>query len=145
MMKPTDTDLTPIPRPPQNRCFGCGSANPNGMHLEFYSLSDGSVVAHPTVAECFESGQGFLHGGIIATMLDEAMSKAMHANDVLAMTRHIEVDYLRPVPSMKPIRIEAQRTHHEGKKQYAQAQILSADGETLATATGLFIVVKRPE
>jgi uncharacterized protein (TIGR00369 family) len=145
MTNPSDANLTPIPRPAENRCFGCGMANPHGMQLEFYSASDGSVVAQATVAECFESGQGFLHGGIIATLLDEAMSKAMHVNDVLAMTRHIEVDYLRPVPSMKPIRIEARRTHNEGKKQYAHAQILSADGETLATATGLFIVVKRPQ
>jgi uncharacterized protein (TIGR00369 family) len=145
MTNASDANLTPIPRPAQNRCFGCGLANQNGMHLEFYAASDGSVVAQPTVAECFESGMGFLHGGIIATLLDEAMSKAMHANNVLAMTRHIEVDYLRPVPSLKPIRIEARRTHHEGKKQYVQAHILSPDGETLATAKGLFIEIKRQE
>lgn len=144
-MKSTDPSLTPIPRSAHNRCFGCGPANPNGMHLEFYLASDGSVFAQPSIAQHFEGGEGFLHGGIIATMLDEAMSKVMKVNDVLAVTRHIEVDYLRPIPSMKPIRIEAHRTHHEGKKQYVQAHILSADGVKLAAAKALFIEVKRPE
>jgi uncharacterized protein (TIGR00369 family) len=144
-MKSSDPILTPIPRSPHNRCFGCGPANPSGLHLEFYLASDGSVFAQPTIAHHFEGGEGFLHGGIIATLLDEAMSKVMTVNEVLAMTRHIEVEYLRPVPTMKPIRIEAHRTHHEGKKHYVQAHILSTDGVTLATAKALFIMVKRPE
>jgi acyl-coenzyme A thioesterase PaaI-like protein len=58
------------------------------------------------------------------------------------MTRQMQVDYLRPVPSGVPIRIEAQVTQSEGRKHWTSAQILSADGHILAHATGLFIAVR---
>jgi uncharacterized protein (TIGR00369 family) len=141
-MNTADAELTPLPHTAQNRCFGCGPANPHGMHLEFYITADGTVVCLPTLPDCFEGPPGHLHGGIIATLLDEAMSKSLRGHGLLAMTRHMEVNYLRPIPSLKPIRIEARRTHYEGKKQYVQAHILNADGVTLATAKALFIEVK---
>lgn len=142
-MSVTDAELVPLPHTAQNRCFGCGPVNPHGLHLEFYMASDGTVVSLPTISDCFEGPTGYLHGGIIATLLDEAMSKAMRGHGLQAMTRHMEVDYLKPVPSTRPLRIEARRTHHEGKKQYAQAHIFNADGEKLASAKGLFIEVKQ--
>ncbi len=141
-MNSSDANLTPLPRTAENRCFGCGPANPHGLHLEFYLSTDGTVVSMPTLPDSFEGPPGHLHGGIIATLLDEAMSKSLRTHGLLAMTRHMEINYLRPVPTMKPLRIEARRTHYEGKKQYVQAHILSTDGETLATAKGLFIEVK---
>lgn len=140
-----DAELVPLPHTAQNRCFGCGTNNPHGLHLEFYKAADESVVALPVVADTFEGPAGFLHGGIIATLLDEAMSKAMRAHGLAAMTRHLEVDYLKPVPSTRPLRVEARRTDYEGKKHYAQAQIMNADGEILVRAKALFIEVKRIE
>lgn len=138
-----DAELIPLPHTAQNRCFGCGPNNPHGMHLEFYTAADGTVVCLPTVPDTFEGPTGYLHGGIIATLLDEAMSKSMRSHGLQAVTRHLEVDYLRPVPSRNALRIEARRTHHEGKKQYAQAHIYNADGQVLASAKGLFIEVKQ--
>ena len=91
--------LTPMIHAAQNRCFGCGQANASGLHLEFLLAEDGSVVSLPTVADTFEGPPGFLHGGVIATLLDEAMSKAVRARGLTAMTRQMEVEYLRPVPS----------------------------------------------
>ena len=83
----------------QNRCFGCGEANPQGLQLEFLLAQDGTVVCPATIPDIFEGHPGFLHGGIIATLLDETMSKAVRARGLTAMTRHMEVDYKRPVPS----------------------------------------------
>ncbi len=140
-----DAELVPLPHTAQNRCFGCGTNNPHGLHLEFYKTADDSVVTLPVIPDTFEGPAGYLHGGIIATLLDEAMSKAMRVHGLAAMTRHMEVDYLKPVPSTRPLRIEARRSHCEGKKHYAQAQILNADGEALAKAKALFIEVKRIE
>ena len=55
----------------------------------------------PSFPNQFEGHPGFLHGGIIATLLDETMSKAVRARGLTAMTRHMEVDYKRPVPSLR--------------------------------------------
>ncbi len=90
----------------------------------------------------FEGPPGYVHGGVIATLLDEAMSKAVRAKGLTAMTRHMEIDYLRPVPSATPIRIEGCVMRSEGRKHWTEAQILDCDGHTLARGKGLFIEVK---
>jgi uncharacterized protein (TIGR00369 family) len=91
--------LEPMAHAAQNRCFGCGPANPGGLHLEFLLAEDGNVVCLVTVPDTFEGPPGYLHGGIISTLLDETMSKAVRAHGFTAMTRQMEIDYLRPVPS----------------------------------------------
>jgi len=138
-------ELAPFAHGAQNRCFGCGVANSLGLHLEFGmvpGVSDGSVASNAQISDQYEGPPGYLHGGIIATLLDEAMSKANRARGVVAMTRQMQVEYLRPVPSGAPIRIEALVTRSEGRKHWSSAQILSTDGQILATATGLFIAIR---
>ena len=72
--------LTPLPHTAQNRCFGCGEANRCGT-ASGVSAGRGRDGGLP----CDRSGYdlkgrlGLLHGGIIATLLDEAMSKAVRA------------------------------------------------------------------
>ena len=134
--------LTPMVHAAQNRCFGCGAANPIGMHLEFFRAEDGSVVSMPTVADTFEGPRGYLHGGVIATLLDEAMSKAVRARGLTAMTRQMEVEYLRPVPSAMALRIEGHVVRNEGRKHWTEARILNAHGSVLATSKGLFVEVR---
>jgi uncharacterized protein (TIGR00369 family) len=134
--------LTPMSHNAQNRCFGCGAANPVGLHLKFFLADDGSVVCLGAVTDAYEGPTGYLHGGIIATLLDETMSKAIRARGFTAMTRHMEVDYLQPVPSGKQLRMEGQVTHNEGRKHWTEATILDADGTVLAKCKGLFIEVR---
>jgi len=141
MTKETE-DLTPLPHAAQNRCFGCGEANPTGLHLEFLAGEDGVVVCLPTVSRGFEGHPGLLHGGVIATLVDEAMSKAVRALGLTAMTRQMEVEFLRPVPSGTAIRIEGRVVRGEGRKHWTEARILNADGKILATAKGLFVEVR---
>ena len=50
-----------------------------------------------------EGPPGHIHGGIVAALLDEAMSKLNRPLNVLAMTRHMEIDYLRPAPLYQPL------------------------------------------
>ena len=133
--------LTPFAHAAHNRCFGCGSANAAGLRLEFLLADDGSVVSLPVVADTFDGHPGYLHGGIIATLLDEAMSKGVRALGKPAMTRKMEVDYLRPVPSGVAIRIEGRVVRSEQRKHWAEARILNAEGNTLAEASGLFIEI----
>jgi uncharacterized protein (TIGR00369 family) len=141
-MKRAEENLTPLAHAAQNRCFGCGQANPMGLHLEFLLAEDQSVVSLPAIPDTFEGPTGYLHGGIIATILDETMSKSIRARGFIAMTRHMEVEYLRPVPSRAQLRLEGHVTHNEGRKHWAEAKILDAEGTTLARGKGLFIEVR---
>jgi acyl-coenzyme A thioesterase PaaI-like protein len=75
-------------------------------------------------------------------LLDEAMSKAVRAQGRFSMTRKMDVDYLRPVPSGAPLRIEGHIVRSERRKYWVEATILNAEGSVLAQAKGLFIEVK---
>ena len=141
-MTTTSENLTPLAHAAQNRCFGCGQANPTGLNLEFLLAEDGSVVSMAQIPDTFEGPVGYVHGGIIATLMDEAMSKAVRAQGFTAMTRHIEVDYLRPVPSASAIRVEGRVVRDEGRKHWVEAKILDEKGTTLAHAKGVFIDVR---
>ena len=70
------------------------------------------------------------------------MSKAVPARGLTAMTRHLEVDYKRPVPSCAPIRMEGRVVREEGRKHWAEATIFGSDGHALAQGKGLFIEVR---
>jgi len=133
--------LTPMTHAAQNRCFGCGQANPTGLQLEFFLAEDKSVVCFCSMPATFEGPPGYLHGGIIATLLDETMSKAVRAQGLTAMTRKLDVEYLRPVPSCAHLRMEGHVTRSEGRKHWTEARILNANGSLLAHAEGLFIEV----
>jgi uncharacterized protein (TIGR00369 family) len=101
------------------------------------------VVTLPTVADSFEGHPGYLHGGVIATLLDEAMSKSARARGLTTMTRKLEVDYLRPVPSGKPLRVEGRVVRSEGRRHWIEAEIRDADATVLAEGKGVFVEVKK--
>jgi uncharacterized protein (TIGR00369 family) len=133
--------LIPLVHGARNRCFGCGLANPAGLKLEFAKSPEGAVVSNAVISDQYEGPPGCVHGGIIATVLDEAMSKANRVRGVTAMTRQMQVEYLSPVRSGAPIRIEARVNRSEGRKHWAEATIQAEDGVVLARATGLFIAI----
>ncbi len=135
-----------------NHCFGCGPANPQGLHLTF--TTDTSVpnaitaTCHFQLDRMHEGPPGHIHGGIVAALLDEAMSKLNRPLNVLAMTRHMEVDYLRPVPLYQPLVLVARHLNRATKpdgtpdrKIFHQAEIQRPDGTVLARSKGLFIVI----
>lgn len=140
-MAEKEAHLTPMAHTTGNRCFGCGPANASGLRLEFLLAPDKSVVCLTTVSDLFEGHPGYLHGGIIATLLDETMSKSVRARGFTSMTRHMEIDYRRPVPSCAPLRMEGRVVRTEGRKHWTEARILNAEGSALAQGKGLFIDV----
>jgi uncharacterized protein (TIGR00369 family) len=142
-LKEAEENLTPMAHSAQNRCFGCGQANATGLRLEFLLKENGGVVTLPTVTNAFEGHPGYLHGGVIATLLDEAMSKATRAKGLVTVTRKLEVEYLRPVLSGAPLRVEGRMVRSEGRRHWVQAEIRDEAGTVLAEAKGLFVEVKR--
>jgi len=140
-MAKKEENLAPMAHASSNRCFGCGHPTPTALHLEFLLAPDKSVVCLATVSDKFEGPSGYLHGGIIATLLDEIMSKSVRALGFTSMTRHMEIDYRRPVPSRAPIRLEGRVIRSEGRKHWTEAEILDPQGSALAQGKGLFIDV----
>jgi uncharacterized protein (TIGR00369 family) len=128
-----------------NHCFGCGPANPQGLHLSFTisvaSPENPVATAQVQLTRLHEGPPGYIHGGIIATLLDEAMSKLNRPLNVLAVTRHMEIDYLRPAPVHEPLLLVGHHIRREGRKLFHQAEIQQANGTVIARAKGVFIVL----
>jgi acyl-coenzyme A thioesterase PaaI-like protein len=127
-----------------NHCFGCGAENPQGLKLDFEVKEDDGVITATsllTLTRVHEGPPGHIHGGIIATLLDEAMSKLNRPLNVLAMTRSLTVDYLRPSPLHVPLRLVGTHVRRDGRKLLHSAELQAADGTVLARGEGFFLVV----
>jgi acyl-coenzyme A thioesterase PaaI-like protein len=136
---------TPMAHGMLNGCFGCGDDNHAGLHLQFFVDDEQRVLCRVHLARQFQGPPGHAHGGIIATLLDEAMSKANRHRNLTAMTRHMSIDYLRPVPLEAPLILEgwseSDAGSESGRKHRCSAELRSPDGTVLASATGIFIEV----
>ena len=128
-------------------CFGCGPANSSGLQLNFAVAQDGnSCICEFSLADRFVGPPGHAHGGIIATILDEAMSKANRLktrklNGKVALTRHIRVEYLRPVPLGQQLVVQGRVSRMSGRALYTSAELCNAKGLLLARGRGKFLAV----
>jgi acyl-coenzyme A thioesterase PaaI-like protein len=86
------------------------------LRVKFFVDQEHTIVSRVRLARRFEGPPGHAHGGIIATLLDEAMSKANRQFGVLAMTRHVEVEYLTPVPLGARLLVTGRHNEFLGKK-----------------------------
>jgi acyl-coenzyme A thioesterase PaaI-like protein len=125
-----------------NPCFGCGDANPRGMHLAFErDEARQRIVGRFRIGPDFQGGGGFLHGGIIATVLDEVMSKVSRFSDVRAVTAELTVEFLKPIRIDQEILVEGFLTRRDGRQLYHEGEIRNATGVLLARGRGRFVVV----
>ena len=150
MTTPDTSTLTPLAFDNQHNCFGCGAQNRIGMRLRFFVDDQGNAIATLRLARRFQGPHGFVHGGVIAAILDEAMSKAIHASahgaSIMALTRQMETEYLRPTPLGAMLSLRGRQDRVEGRKHFCSATVADADGRVLAQGKALFIAVeRRPE
>jgi uncharacterized protein (TIGR00369 family) len=141
--KPTDGHAIPGKHgPPKNHCFGCGKDNPEGMQLKFY-LDDATrrATCDFELTRRYTGPPGHCHGGVIATILDEAMGKVNKFRNVLALTKSMQVDYLLPVPLGKPLKVVGYEKSVEGRTHINMAEIRNEEGLLLARSTGTFVVI----
>ena len=126
----------------KNYCFACGKNNPEGMHLRFaYDEDRDCFISRFRLGKRYTGPPGHCHGGIIATILDEAMGKVNKLRQVVALTSEITVNYLKPVPLNKPLRVESREVKVTGRQHVNMAEILNQKGEVLARSRGLFIAI----
>lgn len=126
----------------KNYCFACGKHNPDGMQLRFtYDEESDHFVSRFRLGKRYTGPPGHCHGGIIATILDEAMGKVNKLRNVVAVTAEITVNYLKPVPLNKPLRVEAWEVKVQGRQHINTAEILNQKDEVLARSRGLFIAI----
>jgi uncharacterized protein (TIGR00369 family) len=126
----------------RNYCFGCGRDNPEGLGLKFaFDEERNSFVCHFKLARRHTGPPGHAHGGIIATILDEAMGKANRVAQVTAVTKEMTIEYCRLVPLGKPLIAEGWQHSIKGRVHVRMAELRDQAGEILARGKGTFIAV----
>jgi len=136
------TDTIRLEPKPSNKCFGCGGDNAGGMKLTFEQDNvNRKIVGRFVLGKRYEGGGGFAHGGIIATLLDEAMGKVCRFREVRAVTAELTVEYLKPVNVQSEIVVEGREMEQKGRNLFMTGEIRDGAGEVLARGRGRFVVI----
>src|SRR5438105_4245125 len=126
----------------KNYCFACGKDNPQGMRLKFSFDRDRQHFACKfRLGKRYSGPPGHCHGGIIATVLDDAMSKLSKLRDVVAATSRMTVEYHRPVPLNRRLKVESREISKRGRRLTRVAEITDEKGTVLARSRGVFVII----
>lgn len=133
---------------PENRCFGCGPANPKGLRIKSWEEGE-DFVADFKAEPHHEAFPGVVNGGIVASLLDchanwaatiHLMKQAGQDRPPCTVTSALEVKYLRPTPSTEELHLHARVLESEGARATVGARIEAA-GKITATCRGVFVAV----
>jgi uncharacterized protein (TIGR00369 family) len=121
-------------------CFVCGENNPNGLRLSFQIDKERQTLkttfkASPT----FQGWDGIVHGGIISTLLDEAMAKLVYELGYQAVTASLEIKFKKPAPILEPLNVFGEITEVNKRLIRAKAHVAKEDGTILATGSSTFL------
>ena len=123
----------------QSTCFVCGLAHPSGLRIRYDHAGDGLIQARWTPSRSWEGFQGIVHGGIVSTILDEAMSKAVMAQGYQALTAELKVRFRRPVPPGEELEIRGWVTDRFKRRIRTEAVVAGTSGAEFAHAWGVFL------
>ena len=120
-------------------CFGCGQKNPVGLKLKI--IKDGDEASGEfTIGELYQGWRGFAHGGIISTILDEAMAYTFFP-EIKGVTAKTEVRIRQPAPVGVPMVVTARLLRKTRKLLTTIATISLKDGTVVAESTAQSYVV----
>lgn len=129
--------------PHTHSCFVCGESNPLGLKLRFET--DGRIVQTRFRPRPEHNGfKSVVHGGLIATVLDEIMVWACAVpTRQFAFCAELNVRFLNPLPPGEEVIVTGELTaNRKGRILEAKAEMRGVSGKTLATATGKYLPIK---
>jgi acyl-coenzyme A thioesterase PaaI-like protein len=135
---------------PNNRCFGCGPANEQGLRIKSHA-TDSEVIADWRPASHHLAFEGMLNGGIIGALLDcHSNWTAAHAlmrergldTPPCTVTAEFHVKLRAPTPLEAMLRLRAKPVQIDGDRVVVEAN-LEVDGKTTATCRGVFVAVEQ--
>lgn len=134
-------DITPVA---DNYCFVCGKNNPKGLHLKVrYQPEALAAEAEIALPREYQGWAGVIHGGILATLLDELMAHAVWRFAGPGLTISLEVRFHAPLKPGETIRVRGVLTGLNGRRRTAEAEMVRiADGQRIASAKSRFLLLE---
>jgi acyl-coenzyme A thioesterase PaaI-like protein len=119
-------------------CYACGEMNDRGLHMRF-RLEGGRTICDYEPCDYQQGYPGRMHGGLVATLIDETMGWAVYHASAWAATARLNVRFRAPVGLDAPLRSEAWVTRDRGRLIELRAEVRDAEGRLLADGDGSFM------
>ena len=140
-MQPLTTNLESNPAECHHRCFACGN-NRVGLQLQFALDGKAGVVAEWKCSEDYSSYPGIIHGGIVATLLNAAMTNCLLLRGVSAVTAELNIRYRAPLRVGGCATVRASIVRARPPMYILSAEAVQ-DGGIVAIASGKFMMAER--
>lgn len=123
-------------------CFVCGRMNPGGLQVAFQPCVPGlGAEGEVTFPAHLQGWKGTVHGGMLATILDEAMIKAASAAGIKCATGELNVRFKRPAATGVPYRVTGRVVEVHGRVVKAEGVLRDAAGQVHAEASGKLVKI----
>jgi uncharacterized protein (TIGR00369 family) len=122
-------------------CFVCGKRNQDGLQLDFELVGEDGIRTEFTPPKRFQGWKDILHGGIIATILDEVMVNVAYLRKIMAVTVKLEIKLRKPVAVGERLIFRGQILKQGTKTLDVKAWAEQEGGAVVAEATGLLMRV----
>ncbi len=126
----------------ESSCFACAPDNLRGLRLNFSQNEHGESVADWIPDQSLEGFAGIVHGGIVSTVLDESMAKAVIAAGLNALTAELRVRMRQHLAPSQPVRVRGWIADRNRRMIHTEATLEDASGAELAHAWAVFLIVK---
>ena len=129
----------PLPVLENNKCFGCSPRNPSGLRMKFFT-DENSLFSKVTVPDHMCGWDRLVHGGVIATILDEIMSwSAITMLKRIILTKSMTVDFIKPILVGNELGVEGKVLERKSEREALMAGLLyNGAGEICAQSQGTF-------
>ncbi len=121
-----------------HNCFACGGDNPIGMRLHI-ELGEGTARTSWQAGDDYVGWSDKVHGGIIATMLDEVMAWAPSSFDSWAVTAEMTVRYRSPANPGELLTATGHVTERRRRIYEVAGEVRGADGRLIAEGHGRYL------
>lgn len=124
-------------------CLICGMDNEAGVRGQFYNMEDGSVGGLFTFRPEHQSYPGRVHGGMLATMIDELAGRVLWVDhpDQIGVTMDISVRYRKPVPYDVPLKGRGFYVKRLSRAYSAKCVIMDMDNNVLAEGEAKYLIM----
>ena len=122
-------------------CFVCGKRNGDGLQLDFELVGEGGIRTEFTALKRYQGWKDIVHGGIIATILDEVMVNAAYLRKIVAVSAKLEIKLRKPAAVGERLIFHGRIMRQGAKTLNVKAWAEQENGDVVAEATGLLMKV----
>ncbi len=123
-------------------CFVCGDKNPTGLKI-VWDIKGKETYADYTPDKGVQGWKNVVHGGILSTLLDEAMTRLVWKLHGPAVTAEVTIRYLAPALVGEKLKLMGRIVDDTKRLVTAQAEVSKADGTPVARAESRILVLKK--